>query len=174
MWCRAWWGVIYQSKTATHSSISIGSTNYDSTNNLLTADTSERSIGVSFGALTSVPTTTVTNRYYQLEQQTRLRNTNTQWRYDSTTGPLGTNNCNTTSGECYEFNFATWRSDSFNQSTIAAAYNPTIAHVVVKCNRSNESCCTCMDCITWSKLFREQHGHQQLLLDLSILCHPIT
>ena len=123
-------GALYQSKTATHSSISIGSTNYDSTNNLLTADTSERSIGVSFGALTSVPTTTVINRYYQLEQQTRLRNTNTQWRYDSTTGPLGTNNCNTTSGECYEFNFATWKKvDSFNQSTIAADYNPTIAHV---------------------------------------------
>ena len=126
-------GALYQSKTATHSSISIGSTNYDSTNNLLTADTSERSIGVSFGALTSVPTTTVINRYYQLEQQTRLRNTNTQWRYDSTTGPLGTNNCNTTSGECYEFDFATWKKvDSFNQSTIAADYNPTIDHVVAQ------------------------------------------
>jgi hypothetical protein len=120
----------YQAKTATHSSIAIGSTNYDAINNLLTADTSAGSVGVSFGGLTSVASTTTTNRYYQLQQQTRLRNTNTQWRYDNALGPAGTIDCNTATGECYEFNVATWNNvASFNQPTIAASYNPTIAHV---------------------------------------------
>ncbi len=57
---------------ATHSSISIGSTNYDSTNNILTAYSGPDAIGVSFGALTST-TNTVTANYLDLQQRYRAQ-----------------------------------------------------------------------------------------------------
>lgn len=46
-------GVSYQGNTATHSSITIGSTEYDASTNSLTAHSGEGAIGVSFGQLQS-------------------------------------------------------------------------------------------------------------------------
>ena len=43
-------GVTYQGTNATHSSITIGSTNYDAANNLLTASSDIGAVGISFGA----------------------------------------------------------------------------------------------------------------------------
>lgn len=109
---------VYQGNTATHSSISIGSTNYSGTTasggtNLLTAFSGEGAFGVSFGALKSQAATVTTNRYYELEFQRRDRLSDTQWRYATnaaaTSFANGTNNCATTGGNnCNEFNLGIW------------------------------------------------------------------
>ena len=76
------------SKNATHSSITIGSTNYiapitDSVPLSITAYKGADALGVSFGKLESgsIPGSTSTSKYYQLQARMRYRNSNTQWQY---------------------------------------------------------------------------------------------
>ncbi|QQT87844.1 MULTISPECIES: hypothetical protein [Acinetobacter] len=72
-------GVTYQGANATHSSITIGSTNYDATNNLLTASSDIGAVGISFGA--TVDGTGIYNKTVQQVQSqgrrwtTELKNT---------------------------------------------------------------------------------------------------
>ena len=59
-------------KNATHSSITVGTVNYDKTNNLLTAYDGSDSIGVSFGALSNtLSVTTLSNTLYQVRYKQR-------------------------------------------------------------------------------------------------------
>ena len=124
-------GVTYQGNTATHSSISIGSTEYNAATNTLTAHKGNGAVGISFGALQNIAAVNTTNRYYQLEQQFRQRLTDNRWEYQNADGTFsnGTNFC-TANTACYQFGqFGQWRPiASFNQATLAPLYNPTIAH----------------------------------------------
>lgn len=126
-------GVNYQGNTATHSSISLGSTEWSGTAsttsfNLLTAHKGEGAVGVSFGTMASASTPASTNYYYQLQQQSRARQSNTRWRYNGTTN--GTNNCVEASGACYQFDLVAWvNTASFDQAALAPLYNPTVNHV---------------------------------------------
>jgi len=138
----------YQGNTATHSSISIGSTEYNSLTNILTAYKGAGALGVSFGAMTSTPTTaTTTQNYYQLMASQRRRGTNTQWQYFTTAGTWvnGANNCGTAGNfNCNEFNLATGYFDA-NANGISVdnltypGINPTVAHTpaVTVTNRNN-------------------------------------
>ncbi|GAA5015378.1 hypothetical protein GCM10023206_26400 [Acinetobacter puyangensis] len=129
----------YQGNNATHSSISIGTTEYDPNTGLMTAfkgTTTQDSIGVSFGALSSSSTAAYSRYYYQLQQQTRNRNGNNRWNYINSSGGnwAATNNCNETNGGCYQFNNTNvaWQNvDSFNVPSIVSEYNPTTNHGAV-------------------------------------------
>ncbi len=124
----------YQGKNATHSSIAIGSTQYDSTLNLTTAYKGKEALGVSFGSLQNTSAGTAsTNRYYELQQQERRRGTDQRWQYLSgetgTSWANGTNNCNINNGQCYQFDLAGWRDvSSYNKPDVVDSYNPTISH----------------------------------------------
>lgn len=109
---------------ATHSSITIGSTNYSgASSNLVTAYSGADAIGVSFGAMQPITPTVSKNYYYQLQQQTRSRNSNTQWKYDSGNG---TNNCGT---NCNEFSKSTWKDVAGYKITGGGSdYLPTLNH----------------------------------------------
>lgn len=107
----------YQGNTATHGSITIGSTNYSGTTasggtNLLTGFSGAGAFGVSFGALKDTTETVTTNRYYELQQQRRDWVSSSQWKYstndagDSFTN--GTANCASFSGNCNEFDKGIW------------------------------------------------------------------
>ena len=66
-------GVTYQGNTATHSSISIGSTEYNPVTNLLTAHSGEGALGISFGELSSYAQTgTFSQQRVLLEYQQRV------------------------------------------------------------------------------------------------------
>ncbi len=123
----------YQGNTATHSSITIGSVNYDSVNNLLSAYSGPGAIGVSFGQLVNPAAVAAlpNQNYYALEYKARERVSNTQWRYYNTgsTTVNGTNNCGTTGNlNCNEFNLANWLGlGSFDTATFPGS-NPTVAH----------------------------------------------
>lgn len=88
----------YQGMNATHSSISIGSTQYDAATNSLTAYNGADAVGVSFGAL---PNGTVnvagsTSYFYQIQEQQRRKSNNTSstlWQYCTTW--TGTGGCTT-------------------------------------------------------------------------------
>ncbi len=120
----------YQAITATHSSIGIGSVNYDPATNYLTAYTGADSIGVSFGALQNVASGTFAANYYQLQFRYREKMTATQWRYLTAAGTYQNSslaNCSTTApNNCNEFNLAGW----FNTSSISGfpGTNPTAAN----------------------------------------------
>lgn len=129
-------GVFYP---ASHSSISIGSTNYNTTNNQLTAYKDAGAIGVSFGALENSTGTTTVNSYYQLQYQRRDRVSNTQWSYvnnqAASTFTNGTNNCATSGGNnCNEFDRGFWITapnfalTSSPVNDIYALYTPTTSH----------------------------------------------
>jgi len=100
----------YQGNSATHSSITVGTTNYSGTGteasgkNLLTAYNGDDAVGISFGALAPYKYTAY---YNQLEYRARARSTNARWTYTpnaATGAALGTNNCATTApNNCYEF-----------------------------------------------------------------------
>jgi hypothetical protein len=137
----------YQGSSATHSSISIGTTNYTGTTasggtNLLTADKSAGSFGVSFGALKSQPGTVTTNNYYQLQQQRRDRRNDTQWNYVidaagnyNPTQPNGSS-CggSTTTHQCSNFDRAVWvpvtsfTLTSSPTDNIYQQYMPNVSH----------------------------------------------
>ncbi len=68
----------YQGNNATHSSITIGSTNYDPVNNILTAYSGVDAVGVSFGTLNG--TQTQTTNYVDLQYQQRQQSDRT-WIY---------------------------------------------------------------------------------------------
>lgn len=68
-------GVTYQGANATHSSITIGSTNYDAINNLLTASSDIGAVGISFGA--TVDGTGIYNKTVQQVQSQGRRWTTT-------------------------------------------------------------------------------------------------
>lgn len=79
----------YQGSTATHSSITIGSTEYDSTNNLITAHKGIGAVGISFGPATS-GVGSYSTAVQQVQSQAR--------RWNSTVNCASTNwvgNCNT-------------------------------------------------------------------------------
>ncbi len=61
----------YQGNTATHSSISIGTTNYNSTTNELTAYNGIEAVGISFGALSANTVTNAAQSYTNVQQATR-------------------------------------------------------------------------------------------------------
>lgn len=61
----------YQGNTATHSSISIGTTNYNSTTNELTAYKDIEAVGISFGALSANTVTNAAQSYRDVQQATR-------------------------------------------------------------------------------------------------------
>lgn len=65
----------YQGNTATHSSISIGSTNYNATTNELTAYDGIESVGISFGALGSNTVTNAAQSYRDVQRATRTATT---------------------------------------------------------------------------------------------------
>lgn len=108
-------GTTYQGKTATHSSISIGSTNYDSTNNLLTADSSIGAFGVSFGALVANSYSTVAQSYRDVQSSTRTNATTTTW----------TAYANLPIGSSALFNLATYSPNTWTQQ--AALPTPAFA-----------------------------------------------
>lgn len=125
----------YQGTSATHSSITIGSINYNGTTNQLTAYTGADSIGVSFGALQNVASGTLNLNYYQLQARYREKLSNTQWRYYNGVGnPTvagsyvnGATTCGTSGNtNCNEFNLAGW----FNTGSISGfpGTNPTVAN----------------------------------------------
>lgn len=64
-------GTTYQGVNATHSSISIGSTEYNSGSNLLTAHSGLGAVGVSFGAPTSYFSSTAAATYRDVQRGTR-------------------------------------------------------------------------------------------------------
>lgn len=66
----------YQGTNATHSSITIGSTSYNASNNTLTAYSGIEAVGISFGAMTS-RTNTVITQYTQIENQRRQQTSHT-------------------------------------------------------------------------------------------------
>lgn len=68
----------YQGNNSTHSSITIGSTNYDPVNNILTAYSGVDAVGVSFGTLNG--TQTQTTNYVDLQYQQRQQSDRT-WVY---------------------------------------------------------------------------------------------
>jgi hypothetical protein len=70
-------GTSYQNYNATHSSITIGSTNYNPATNSLTAYSGEGALGVSFGALQSNSLSASTNAVLK-EVQYKQRQMNTQ------------------------------------------------------------------------------------------------
>lgn len=66
-------GKNYQGYNATHSSITIGTTEYDATKNLLTASKDEGAVGISFGKLNSgtVSKTTYSNQMVEVQYNQR-------------------------------------------------------------------------------------------------------
>ena len=82
-------GVTYQGNTATHSSISIGSTEYNAATNTLTAHRGIGAVGISFGALAPRVNNTSTV-YRELENQDRRRRERTYG-----CGFLGLDTCST-------------------------------------------------------------------------------
>ena len=75
-------GVKYQGSNATHSSISIGSTEYDASKNALTAYKGIESFGVSFGALIDGSKTTAAQAYRDVQQRTRTATNFFGWSYN--------------------------------------------------------------------------------------------
>lgn len=116
----------YQGTNATHSSISIGSVNYDSVNNLLTAYNGADSIGVSFGALQNKTLGTHAVNYYELQYRYRRQMAIGRWQYLNANGSYdsGTLNCAASGGNCNEFNLADW----IGTTSVSGFFNPTISN----------------------------------------------
>ncbi|CAM0607985.1 putative signal peptide domain protein [Acinetobacter baumannii 1007214] len=122
-------GRTYQGSSATHSSISIGSTVYNAATNTLEAfkgNNTQDAVGISFGKLPTgtVAATTQTRNFYQLQNQERRVNSYTcsliftcyDWQYRTATGWTG----NAGSGLRFDSQGANWANiDS------TAYYNPT-------------------------------------------------
>lgn len=104
-------GVTYQGNTATHSSITIGSTNYNAANNTLTAHSGADAVGISFGQLQSrFQGGTFTTERLRLEYQQRSARqragefTDTyRLRDDSGFGGVQTDPFGHPSGDCGSF-----------------------------------------------------------------------
>lgn len=126
-------GKTYQGSSATHSSISIGSTVYNATNNTLEAfkgNSTQDAVGISFGKLPTgtVAAITQTKNFYQLQNQERragsyscgflnLSTCYDTWQYRTATGWTG----NAGSGLKFDSQGANWASiDS------TSYYNPTV------------------------------------------------
>lgn len=106
-------------KNATHSSISIGTVNYDKANNLLTAYNGSDSIGVSFGALSNtLSVTTLSDPLYEVQYKRREVYDSTWVRkYScSTFGGCGTDE----TGHLYQWRY-------FNTATGTVTFNATAA-----------------------------------------------
>ncbi len=115
----------YQGVNATHSSISIGTTQYN--NGLLTASKDEGAIGVSFGALPSagqsISPQTQGVYFYELQNRERRRGDNNNWQYCVTGNAAGTCTswtANKGSGLAFDANGAAWKA-----STGTSLYDPT-------------------------------------------------
>ncbi|MEB7641128.1 hypothetical protein [Acinetobacter pittii] len=126
-------GKTYQGSSATHSSISIGSTVYNATNNTLEAfkgNSTQDAVGISFGKLPTgtVAAITQTKNFYQLQNQERragsyscgflnLSTCYDTWQYRTATGWTG----NAGSGLRFDSQSANWANiDS------TSYYNPTV------------------------------------------------
>ncbi|MFY7004805.1 hypothetical protein [Acinetobacter pittii] len=126
-------GKTYQGSSATHSSISIGSTVYNATNNTLEAfkgNSTQDAVGISFGKLPTgtVAAITQTKNFYQLQNQERragsyscgflnLSTCYDTWQYRTATGWTG----NAGSGLRFDSQGANWANiDS------TSYYNPTV------------------------------------------------
>lgn len=123
-------GKTYQGSSATHSSISIGSTVYNAANNTLEAfkgNSTQDAVGISFGKLPTgtVAAITQTKNFYQLQNQERRVNSYTcsliftcyDWQYRTATGWTA----NAGSGLKFDSQGANWANvDS------TAYYNPTV------------------------------------------------
>ena len=122
------------SATATHSSISIGSTVYSGTaTNLLTAYTEADAIGVSFGALNSTATTNITQNSYQLQYKYRQKNNGTtpRWTYLEADGTYTNGTTSTTGTSWNEFTNADWiNAPAVDYSTFSI--NPQTSHTAYK------------------------------------------
>jgi len=123
-------GKTYQGSSATHSSISIGSTVYNSATNTLEAfkgNSTQDAVGISFGKLpTGTIGVTQTKNFYQLQNQERRAGSYTcsliftcydTWQYRTATGWTG----NAGSGLKFDSQGANWANiDS------TSYYNPTV------------------------------------------------
>ncbi|MBJ8441261.1 hypothetical protein [Acinetobacter junii] len=95
----------YQAATATHSSITIGSTNYNSATNQLTAFSGAEAIGISFGALQS-GTVVRDQTYTQVQQQVRDWSTGYERYCSGGTNWLGS--CQGYSNRYFNQNWSAW------------------------------------------------------------------
>ncbi|MFW2160198.1 hypothetical protein ACG93T_02185 [Acinetobacter beijerinckii] len=118
----------YQGVNATHSSISIGSTQYDPNTGLMTAYKGADAVGVSFGALPTGTVSPTGQNYYYYELQNRERrrgSSNTNWQYctaGNSTGACTTWGVNNTGGG---LNFNS-RNAAWKTSAGTSLYNPTV------------------------------------------------
>lgn len=115
----------YQGNTATHSSISIGSTEYNPNTGLMTAYKGIDAVGVSFGAL-PIASTNPTGQsyyYYELQNRERRRGANNRYRYclNESCSSLSSNS-GTNTGLRFDNMGAVWKT-----STGTSLYNPTVA-----------------------------------------------
>ena len=94
-------------KNATHSSISIGTVNYDKANNLLTAYNGSDSIGVSFGALSNTLSASTSATSYEVRYQQRQELAQS-WRSASRCTGSVLGNCTSTTeqtGSLYQWQY---------------------------------------------------------------------
>lgn len=122
-------GVSYQGATATHSSISIGSTEYNKNTNTLTAYSGAEAVGISFGALPATQDVSKNTYFYQLQNQERRRGSSTScgwfcneyvnWQYRIAAGWTG----NAGTGLRFDSQNANWVNISDT-----GYYNPSVAN----------------------------------------------
>lgn len=113
-------------KNATHSSITVGTVNYDKTNNLLTAYDGEDAIGVSFGALNSNTLSASTSATAYEVQYKRREEYDTTWiqTYRCTTfGGCGA----VTTGHVYQWRY-------YTAASTTATFNATGTPANANCN----------------------------------------
>ena len=116
-------GVTYQGNTATHSSITIGSTEYTAASNLTVAHKGAGSIGISFGGLpTGTQTATTAAQSYRDVQQ-RTRGTSSSWGSYSFDGWGGWSSLGV--GSSARYNLATYSPNTWTQQAALSVPAPT-------------------------------------------------
>lgn len=122
--------VTYQGTNATHSSITIGSTEYNAATNVTTAHKGAGSIGVSFGGLPTGTQTATTAAQSFRDVQQRTRSVNESWLGDSWNGWGGWSNL--AIGSSARYNLSTYSPNTWTQQ--AALSVPASAAIPVPSN----------------------------------------
>lgn len=132
----------YQASSATHGSISIGSTLYNSSTNLLTAYSGVDSVGVSFGAQTARTESLTSQTYNELQYMHRQQYVvGTQYTRKYSCGFLGTSTCyDTADVNAWQYRnaagtYVSWNPPTFCNNTGCAPGTAAAVVLPPVCNR---------------------------------------